>query len=54
MYYIETYHPHLEDCYFCHCEWSEDNQPIGWFEHFICSTCNTRIEENQKATFNKA
>jgi hypothetical protein len=34
-----TYHPHLEDCYFCHSKWTEDNEPMGWFEHYICADC---------------
>lgn len=38
-----TYHPHFEDCYFCHAAWSDDNQPIGWHEHYICSSCDRAV-----------
>lgn len=43
-----TYNPHLEDCYICHCEWTEDNKPVGWYEHYICRTCDNKIKSKKE------
>jgi hypothetical protein len=53
MYYDQiesgTYNPHLEDCYSCHAKWTEDNQPVGFYEHYICKACAERIKNQNKA-----
>lgn len=37
---IGTYNLHLEDCSICHSEWTEDNQPIEFYEDYICKKCH--------------
>jgi hypothetical protein len=49
-----TYHPHLEDCSICHSEWTEDNKPVGWYEDYICKSCDERIKTQQKLGPSKA